>query len=121
MTSAVFSSRSILFVCFGRGVGFLPSKADKKYASRRKNCGRHNLLKDPRIWSIVRHLFVDFIENRQINDERLTKFADLLEGYDVRSFFFEKHTFCEKKQGENLLPFQSRQKVCFSKKKLRTS
>ncbi|MDB1726144.1 IS30 family transposase [Enterococcus avium] len=39
---------------------YSPSKADKKYASRRKNCGRHNLLKDPRIWSIVRHLFVDF-------------------------------------------------------------
>ncbi|MGJ0705795.1 transposase, partial [Enterococcus avium] len=39
---------------------YSPSKADKKYTSRRKNCGRHNLLKDPRIWSIVRHLFVDF-------------------------------------------------------------
>lgn len=38
---------------------YSPSRANKKYKARRKNCGRHKILDDSRIWSIVRRLFVD--------------------------------------------------------------
>lgn len=38
---------------------YSPSQANRKYATRRKNCGRRKILNNPRVWAIVRRLFVN--------------------------------------------------------------
>ena len=38
---------------------YSPSRANRKYKARRKNCGRQKILDDSRIWSNIRRIFVD--------------------------------------------------------------